>query len=268
MTVMETKSIFDSTPLAFTLLGDTKSEALRSRPMMVAAAHAVAMRGIGEGVAKGVRYAELDLRGTGASGQPSNRFDYSIQSYAQDILSVLDANDQSSGHVLGYSNESDAAIQAALDAPERVVGLVLVEPATLIDPSIKKERLALAESGRIDEALRATFSFCDPTLNGEQLDAAVKMAMEFYHGNEENLVGEFRARASFNATPDMLAEIKAPTLVVGGAKSPIRQEVVRVAKSIPGASYLRIPDAGHFMVGDGPQAYAAHAINLFLEMHS
>ena len=65
----------------------------------------------------------FDHRGTGKSDVPEHG--YTIEQYARDTLSVMDAVDWESAHVFGASMGGMVAQQLALDAPERVRSLVL-----------------------------------------------------------------------------------------------------------------------------------------------
>lgn len=72
------------------------------------------------------RHLTFDGRARGKSGTSS---DYSFAACVRDISAVLDARGVDQAIVVGWSNGASLAAQFAVDHPERVVGLVLVDGA-------------------------------------------------------------------------------------------------------------------------------------------
>lgn len=248
MTEIETVTSFDETKIAYKFFGKPDANAVRQGNIIVAAACGGAVLDkFGELVGKSTPVAMMDMRGTGESGVPTSRFQYSVPAYSHDIMAVLDKVKAKRGMVLGYSHGAEAAVYTALSEPERVRALVLIEPGLLNDREVLTERLRLAESGNIEDALRVTFTYANPEITPKELEEGVRTAVDYYRNNPETLIGEFRARALYNVTPDLLNEIRVPTLVIGGTKSNIRQNIATVAQSIPNASMFWIPGANHFL---------------------
>ncbi len=90
----------------------------------------------------GHRVIAYDARGHGASA-PGHCFAYS--ELAADLLAVLDARDLERAVLAGASMGAHTALRVALDAPDRVAGLVVVTPAAHPDapPGLERwDRLA------------------------------------------------------------------------------------------------------------------------------
>jgi pimeloyl-ACP methyl ester carboxylesterase len=66
-----------------------------------------------------------DLRGHGET--PGRAEDCSIETYGADVAALLDALDLAQAVLVGHSMGCRVVLQAALDAPRRVAGLVLVD---------------------------------------------------------------------------------------------------------------------------------------------
>jgi len=196
---------------------------------------------------------QMDFRGQGGSETPRSRDGYSVEGYAADMVAVASAAGVKTPILLGYSHAADGATFAALDNPDRVRALVLVEPAMFLDKAQLKKRLKLAEAGKLDEALRVTFQFANPRITERELEAAVANAKKYYGGSGESFLGETSARLNSPITKDRMAAIKVPTLVVGGTRSNIRSNVARAARAIPDASVVWIDGADHFLTGKSAQ---------------
>lgn len=196
---------------------------------------------------------QVDFRGQGGSEAPREIDDFSINGYAADMLSVADAAGVKTPIVLGYSHAADGAALAALDEPGRVQALVLVEPAMLLEKGHLQRRVKLLEAGKVDEALRLTFKFANPRISGEELEAAIAHAKEFYGKSGASFLGETLARLHSPIDEGRLGTIGVPTLVIGGTRSSIRSNVARVAKAIPNASVMWIDGADHFLAGKTKQ---------------
>jgi pimeloyl-ACP methyl ester carboxylesterase len=67
----------------------------------------------------------MDLPGFGESGR--GRQGWSMEAFGEDVVAVLEDLDLQGAILVGYSMGSAAALEAALRAPERVDGVVLVD---------------------------------------------------------------------------------------------------------------------------------------------
>jgi lipase len=93
-----------------------------------------------------VRFVAVDLRGHGRSPWTPP---WHLEQHVADALGVLDALGLDRATVVGHSFGGAIAVHLAHAAPERVTGLVLLDPAIGQDP---QEMLEAAEEDRVDES--------------------------------------------------------------------------------------------------------------------
>ncbi|HNS40900.1 MAG TPA: alpha/beta hydrolase, partial [Promineifilum sp.] len=84
-----------------------------------------------------------DIRGHGRSDKP--RGPYSVSMMADDVLGMLDALAIESTHIVGLSMGGMIAFQMAVDHPERVRSMVIVNSGPSLVPRTIREWLALQQ---------------------------------------------------------------------------------------------------------------------------
>jgi len=87
------------------------------------------------------RVVACDLRGHGQSSKPRQR--YSIESFAEDVAALLRKLQTGPAHVVGLSLGGMVAFQLAVDAPELVRSLVIVNSGPAVPAGTFKQRLPL-----------------------------------------------------------------------------------------------------------------------------
>ena len=100
----------------------------------------------------GHRVVAYDARGHGASDAAAGDEGYGYPALADDLLAVMDAHGIERAVVAGASMGAHTAVRAALDAPERISGLVLITPA--FDPGEPREDASLARWDALSDGLR------------------------------------------------------------------------------------------------------------------
>jgi pimeloyl-ACP methyl ester carboxylesterase len=206
----------------------------------------------------GYRVFAPDLPGHGKS---TGRGMQSIKAYSRVILDWLGVVGVHRAVFVGHSMGSAIALSLALDNAERVLGLGLIGAGA---------RLRVAPELLENAASPATFysavdtlvdwSFCSQT--PEQLTelAAQRMA----ETRPSVLHGDFLACDAFDEM-GRIGEIKQPTAVICGADdrmTPARYAQF-LADNIPNAILKMIPNAGHMVMLEKPQATAS-ALSEFL----
>lgn len=83
------------------------------------------------------RVVTIDLPGHGASGK--NRKNWTVESYAKDLASVIEREDLKNVVLIGHSMSGDITLHTALQIPERVIGLVGVDNFQDIDFELNDE---------------------------------------------------------------------------------------------------------------------------------
>lgn len=200
-----------------------------------------------------------DLRGHGSTPLPPEPF-----AHAEDLVRLLDDLDVERAIVIGCSYGGWVSLQLATMAPERVRALALM-PGTLMDteewsPEIEAywaQEEALVEGGDIDGAvaLNVRTWVREPQV-AELVAEMVRLTLERQAGVE----------AEERELPVDLAAIAVPTLVVSGGRDfpDFARMADRIAAEVPGAERAEVPDAGHLIALERPDA-TAELLGPFLE---
>jgi pimeloyl-ACP methyl ester carboxylesterase len=216
--------------------------------------------GLVEPLARHHRVLRFDARDHGRSttwpvGEPG----YGMPDLMADVRALMDAEGFESAHVLGVSGGGALAQLLALDAADRVAAL------TLVSSSPGGDGLP-----GMSEAVREFFAGGAPEPDWDDRDAVVAYLTELerpfqlggYDEDLERVIAErtverardLRASATNPYLVDpgppwrrRLGEITVPTLVVHGADDPVFPPAhgEALAREIPHAELLVIPDAGH-----------------------
>jgi len=210
----------------------------------------------------GFRVIAFDNRGFGFSDKPARGYDN--KSYVDLLFGLLDSLGVSEAVLVGHSMGGAIAAEAALDRPDRVRGLVLIDAAGLavrwpfmlrvahwpvVGALFDRLRGRAATAG-ILKALYAVPS----RVTAEEVDQYYAPIAEPGFGRcLRGVLGHFR----FDALRDRLGRIATPTLVVWGTADRLIPAAVgqSMAAQIPGALLVRFPDAGHAVPEESPEAF-------------
>jgi pimeloyl-ACP methyl ester carboxylesterase len=207
------------------------------------------------------RVVTFDNRGVGKTDKPNEP--YSIKTMADDVIGLMDYLDIRCSNVLGVSMGGMIAQEIAINYPERVNKLILVcttpgkdekgghSPEILRGMGLKEhftdEDIEQVDMGKVMSSLNS-FSFGDSMLKMIAVPFCwVRMKLFGIDG----LRGQFEASMK-HSTLSMLDKIKAPTLVIAGAKDrivpPRFAEVL--AQRIPNARLVMIEDGSHTLIAE------------------
>ena len=212
----------------------------------------------------GYRVIRYDVRGHGRSTAPPS--EYSWESYALDLRDLLDHLGASTAHVVGLSMGGGIALQFALDFPEQVSALVLVDstlPGFDYSPEYAGaiEDLVAAVRAEGPRAALERLWLAHPLFDGvrrfpERFELLRTMVQAYAAADylDETLYAPPERQAV-----DRLAELQAPTLViVGELDIPDFQIIAEVlAGNISGARLQVIADSGHVPPLEQPAAFNA-----------
>jgi pimeloyl-ACP methyl ester carboxylesterase len=199
-----------------------------------------------------------DNRGAGKSDVPPGP--YPISLHAGDALAVLDAAGAESAHVMGASMGGMVAQELALRHPSRVRSLLLGCTShggvfgRWPDFRYLPKRRRLAGASRTDrERALIPLLYADATPRERiEEDLRLRANCGWSAAGFANQVRGVLFWSSYRRLPS----VRVPTLVVHGAEDrlvpPANGRVV--AKRIPGAEFHLIPNAGHVLVTDQPDA--------------
>jgi pimeloyl-ACP methyl ester carboxylesterase len=194
--------------------------------------------------------ASFDFRGHGDS-EPANDGDYGYQARAADIEAVADAFGWRKFLVVAHSGGGGAALAYAAASPERVAGLLMLDPAT--DPRSLPQQVRdgfvadLAGPNSLD-ALKAYYA----TIAGpnETTREIVLADAETVHPAARHGVG--KALADWNPEPTLFG-CAAPILIVATRIGDTPAALFRLRKDIP---HRILPSDGHWPHLDMPDVVA------------
>ncbi|MGA8262529.1 MAG: alpha/beta fold hydrolase [Arenicellales bacterium] len=216
-------------------------------------------RGVGRRLAAGRRVIAMDMRNHGRS------FNDEAMSYplmARDVLDTLDGQGIGRADLLGHSMGGKAAMVCALEHPERVGRLIVVDIAPV---AYTHTQLPLVESMMaLDLASVGSRKQADEALAASVADTAVRqfLLQSLERGEEGyrwrlNLPALKRAMGYLVGFPDLDGRTcEGPTLFLYGADSHYFEDSYRprIERYFPNAEYRAIAGAGHWVHVDQPAA--------------
>ena len=217
----------------------------------------------------------VDLPGHGRSTAPREPSRYGLDRLSDDLARLLDALAVDRVALLGYSMGGRAAMRVALHHPDRVAALVLESASPgIADPERRAERVAadaeLADSIERD-GMRAFVERWErlPLWESQRSmsDAARALLRAQREGNQPGgLANSLRGAGAGTdvSVLDRLAALHAPTLLLAGALDAPYVALARLMEhSLPHPRVAIVPDAGHAVHLERPEAYVA-AVMAFL----
>lgn len=218
------------------------------------------------------RVIALDLKGFGISEKPGG--DYSRRAQGEIVAGLLDYLKIEKAWIAGNSMGGETALNVALNHPEKVLGLILIDsagvkvsgktsltPWYLQTPVVGRVLIALAmtSDGLVREGLRKSL-FDDSKITEEQV--------KYYHAPLKTSGGQLaaiRARTDFALYPieDDLDRIAVPTLLMWGAEDEIIPlEAGRKMNSlIKNSKLVIIENCGHIPQEEMPERVFDEIIN-------
>jgi pimeloyl-ACP methyl ester carboxylesterase len=179
--------------------------------------------------------------------------------------------------LMGHSRGGHIAFRVAQQRPELVRRLILAEPGGALDPSLDpdgeaarlpqiKEAFAAAAkhiaAGDIERGLEVFFDAEDGPGAWRAYPEMVKQPLR---DNARTMIGQVNEQRPPFTRADTAA-VKTPTLLIGGSDTTgILPLVLRIlAKHMPNAKTVMIPNTAHMMLEQDPVRYCA-AVEAFLD---
>ncbi|WP_309628237.1 pyrimidine utilization protein D [Brevundimonas sp.] len=192
-----------------------------------------------------------DHRGTGRSDR-SLKPDHSVAAMAEDMVAVLDATGTAKAHIVGHAAGGNAGLQLALDHPERLDRLVVVNGWSRPDPHVARcftARTRLLEAFGPIAYVEAQALFLFPPDWISQNDALLK-TQERHHIQTFPRIDVMLARIGALLAFDIdnkLGEIPHPVLVAASADDMLVPPLLsrRLAEGLPNATLDVVPWGGH-----------------------
>jgi len=189
-----------------------------------------------------------DLRGMGRSDVPTGG--YSMITYADDILALMDELGIAQAIVGGMSMGGYITFALLRRAPDRIKGVMLIDTkATADDDTTKAKRRSLIEQVRSEgpAAAAETENMLTPRTHEEQPELVVYVKRIMASTPADGIVGALHAMIERPDSSAMLPEIAVPTLVVVGSDDPLTPpDAARaMAEAIPNTQLVIIEGAAH-----------------------
>ncbi len=216
------------------------------------------------------RVLSFDLIGHGESADPVGQ--PALQTFAAQIIELLDACGLTRCAVVGFSLGGMIARRFAIDHPNRMSALAILHSAhdrsAAERAAIGRRAATVRQSGptvTVDAALARWFTDDFRVRHPEMMD----LVRRWVTANRKEVYAPiYRVLAEGDAEiADPIAEIRCPTLVMTGAEdvgnSPDMAR--RMASAIPGARIAILPGLRHMALAEDPTTFNAPLVSFLTE---
>jgi len=177
---------------------------------------------------------------------------YSVDSEVELVLGLMQALNLEKADFVGLSVGGWVSLIIALEHPEKVGKLVLVESAGLRTEIPELARLTLTDREKAKRFLELLF-YNPPPLPGFVLDQLVKSSTRIKAKYEAVFMG-FVENSKLRLLDNKVWQVRQPTLVIHGREDRVIPFEVgeRLHKLIPGSEMVALEKSGHAPVWDQP----------------
>lgn len=203
------------------------------------------------------RVLTYDVRGHGQSSKP--RGPYSVAQFAKDLALLLERLEHRPAHVVGISMGGMIAFQLAVDRPDLVRSLVIVNSGPALVPSTLAEHLAVWSRIAIAKVRgpSAMGGVLAPRLfpSPDQEPLRRRFVERWAENDKDAYYASLRAIIGWSVR-DRVGEIRCPVLVVAADHdyTPVSAKEAYLGL-IPGASLKVVADSRHATPMERPQAF-------------
>jgi pimeloyl-ACP methyl ester carboxylesterase len=193
---------------------------------------------------------------------------YSPEFQAGTVLALMDAHNIQQAILVGNSAGGTVSVLAALNHPERVKALILVDPAIYQGRSaagLTNVLLQTPQAQRIGPLLVRSIQESGNEILRRAWHAPARITPDIWDGYRKPLKADNWDRGLWEFTrasrplglDKRLSELKLPVLVITGDDDRIvpTQSSIRLAGELPNAKLVVIPNCGHVPHEECPQAF-------------
>ncbi|MBV9893376.1 MAG: 2-succinyl-6-hydroxy-2,4-cyclohexadiene-1-carboxylate synthase [Chloroflexi bacterium] len=224
--------------------------------------------GIRSNLARDARLIAVDLIGHGQSASPADASRYTLDWCTRDLAALLDHLGLQRANVLGYSMGGRAALHLAVHAPSRVQTLILESASPGLEDPPERHRRVLSDEALAQRILANGIDAFVAEWEAQPLlalqphvSAGVRQQQRELRlrNNPVGLANSLRGMGAGAQKPlwSRLSELSVPVhLIVGAADTRYAAIAQRMAQLFQHARVSVVPDAGHTVHLDQPQAFA------------
>jgi len=206
----------------------------------------------------------LDHRGHGKSAAPSREEEYSVPILASDVFTLLKILNINKCCLAGHSLGGFTALQFALEQPDMLAALVLVDTASgrfATVPNYAQLRQKLDELART-QGMAAAFEY-DAANNPQRIERFQRhpelreiWRQKVLATSVDGYIYMSRAIGKWPPVTSRLAEIKAPTLIYWGDEdSPFTEAVQILKRGIADSELVTVKGVGHSPHEEAPDVF-------------
>lgn len=192
---------------------------------------------------------------------------FSVAQHGADVLAFIDKVAGGPAHLVGHSRGGRVALEAALTRPDALRSLTLADPGLPLPGGddarggFRQRALELIRDGAVEEGLAL---FVDTVTGPDTWQRMVPWFKEMVRDNAGTLFGQARETPA-SLSPQEIASLTLPTLLIGGALSPDPYPAVLDALEswLPQSRRVDIAGSSHGMNLGNPRAFNG-AIESFL----
>jgi len=196
----------------------------------------------------------IDLAGHGASG--SNRTDWSISRYGDDVAAVARQLPNPKIVLVGHSMGGPVALEAARRIGSRVIGIVAVDALKTIGQAPVSEReIQMRLKPFRDDFIGHTHEFFGSAFFTKDSNPQFvrKIVDDLALEPPEVAVPSLEALMKLDLAP-LVTQIHVPVVAINAdATGPT--DDARIRKSLPTFRSVTIPNTGHFLMMEAPQRF-------------
>jgi non-heme chloroperoxidase len=207
-----------------------------------------------------LRVLAVSHRGHGDSPRPERDEDYTVGHFAEDAIAFLDAMKIDRAVIVGHSMGSFVAQRIAIDAPDRLIGLVLIGSFVTLNGHAGIEEMWQdvvrhmedpVDPDFIREFQTGTIAMpVDPDYVEVIVAESLKLPARIWRGAMAGMMGQDHTQA--------LGAMTLPTLIVWGDKDALfgHEEEAALCAAIPHARFVTYEGVGHGVQWEVPERVA------------
>lgn len=232
-----------------------------------------------DGFAEKFRVLAIDRLGQGMTGNPASAEDYVVGGWVSHARGFLKAMGLDSAHIVGHSRGGYVGCRLALESPELVRTLTIVDSATLMIPPRFNKVEGVDDLAEWARRTMAAHSFSEVHITPDLIEAMVAMrqlpkmveARERFAELRDAFGRDLVARQHETHGWIEDGRLRAPTLVLWGFNDPsapwdsVGRDTVKLI--LPNASNAQVHvlnEAGHYCFREQPTAFVA-AVTGFID---